>query len=148
MNATVYDTVRLARQLAREVGCTEPIEILCVEQNDSYFERLKKVLLEGGDYNIERAYDYDDMTEKLMKRAKDFCVFSLASHDAQQIAAVCKDLKMPVLIFDSDQHTLTGPFESSGVIQYFNGKLHKIPVSWSSLNTGMMQALRCCSIMV
>ena len=145
-------TVRLARQVAREVGCHEPIEVLCVVADDGWFNQIKFTLNLCGDYTVHRSVDFADMQQQLKESPIDFCITSVAcpfSGDCarlSQIECLCDELKVPVLIFNNRNSRATEFLDASGVVHYTNGVIHEIVFGKESLDASIKRAVRLCSV--
>ena len=145
INYSPFDTVRLTRQIARELGAEEPIKVLCVESDNAQFERITKMLGQIGPYQINRVFDVESARQELHRRDTEFCIFSASCAVSEdEIIALCRDSKTPTLIFRDDNVKIDHPSREDGIIQYFNGTLHNVPISWASVGTAIRQTLHRC----
>lgn len=147
-SCTSNDTVRLTRQIAREVGVVEPVQIVCVEDSDLLFNHMQTAISQCSRCNILRVLDVHELKSALSGVVPDFCARVAGTNttnlnSAAVIDELCQKANVPVIIFDA-----AGPAYGKGRIKYFNGRLHQVPISWDSFNAVVQRTLRLCSIMI
>jgi len=142
------DTVRLTRQLAREVGCEATVQIFCFAESDTTYAGMEKILFEYNkaypDYRLHRITDLSNTPAGIIP---DAYVISTRLPNADTLAGSCGK-NMPVIMFKPANGDAIAKLRFPCLNQTVSIKLDGTDTAKVDLSSSINRMLRCCSVML
>lgn len=155
MTASAYsisDTVRLTRQLAREIGCNAPINVCCLAETQSVIERIQSALANNAGIvpqcHICASCCFQDPNKSPCGVTPDLFIVSSSLSKFESVVARCAELSIPIIIFEAKDHEIILKYTSANGEAELHVKLCGAAEDNSMLGNSIKRILRSCALLL